>query len=120
MTNTTARATKTALHDIFSRNGLPETLVATVLLRMPQFCIEPQQLPSHPQLSGQTEFKVCHRTSPFVIVFIVGVSNTTHCTTGEPPSLLLLGRRMRTRLDLYLASPAEKHNGEARASSVLW
>jgi len=88
MTNTTARATKTALHDIFSRNGRPETLVATVLLRMPQFCIEPQQLPSHPQLSGQTEFKVCQRTSPFVIVFIVGVSNTTLCTTGEPPSLL--------------------------------
>ena len=33
---------------------------------------------------------------------------TPHSTTGEPPSLLLIGRRLRNRLDL-LTTSAEKY-----------
>ena len=38
-----------------------------------------------------------------LVRFLLAYRNTPHSTTGEPPSQLFLGRRLRTRLDLLKA-----------------
>ena len=49
--------------------------------------------------------------------YLLVYRNTPHSTTGEPPSLMLMGRRLRTRLDLLIPS-VEKHV-EARQYSAM-
>ena len=60
-----------------------------------------------------THTDVSAKIAKFLLVY----RNTPHSTTGEPPSLLLMGRRLRTRLDLLIPS-VEKHV-EARQYSTM-
>ena len=50
--------------------------------------------------------------------YLLVYRNTPHSTTGEDPSLLLMGRRLRTRLDLLLPS-VEKHVEARQYSSMV-
>ena len=140
MTNTSARATVTALQDIFSRHGLPEIIVSD---NGPQFtATEFQRLCSNngilhrtsaackPSPNGQDErvvqilksaIKQSHVTNADVAAviakYLLVYQNMPHSTTGEPPSMLLMGRRLSTRLDLLTPS-VEKHF-EARQYSTM-
>ena len=40
--------------------------------------------------------------------FLITYQNTPHSITQEPPSKLFLGRRLRTRLDMLIPSPADR------------
>ena len=131
MTSTTSSATITALRDIFSRHGLPEILVSDngsqfSSTEFEQFCanngiMHRTSAPYKPSTNGQAErvlqilksaIKQAQATqtdvSAVIAKYLLVYRNTPHSTTGEPPSLLLMGRRLRTRLDLLTPS-VEKH-----------
>lgn len=140
MTNITARTTITALRDIFSRHGLPEILVSDngaqfTAREFEQFCanngiLHRTSAAYKPSTNGQAErvvqilksaIKQAQLTNTDVTAviakYLLVYRNTPHSTTGEPPSLLLMGRRLRTRLDLLIPS-VEKHV-EARQYSTM-
>ena len=140
MTNTTAQATITALRDIFSRHGLPEILVSDngsqfSSTEFERFCsnngiIHRTSAPYKPSTNGQAErvvqilksaIKQANATkadvSAVIAKYLLVYRNTPHSTTGESPSLLLMGRRLRTRLDLLTPS-VEKHV-EARQYTTM-
>ena len=127
MTNTTAQATITALRDIFSRNGLPEILVSDngaqfIARDFEQFCssngiLHRTSAAYKPSTNGQAEhgvqilksvIKQAQLTnkdmSAVIAKYLLVYRNTPHSTTGEAPSLQLMGRRLRTRLDLLIPS----------------
>ena len=131
MTSTTSSATITALRDIFSRHGLPEILVSDngsqfSSTEFEQFCtnngiMHRTSAPYKPSTNGQAErvvqilksaIKQAQATqtdvSAVIAKYLLVYRNTPHSTTGEPPSLLLMGRRLCTRLDLLTPS-VEKH-----------
>ena len=56
--------------------------------------------------------------SAVIAKYLLVYRNTPHSTTGEAPSLLLMGRRLRTRLDLLLPS-VEKHVEARQYSSMV-
>ena len=69
--------------------------------------------PFHPATNGQAERFVqsfkhamkCEQQSTSqqktnMAKFLLAYRNTAHSTTGEPPSMLFLGRPLRARLDL--------------------
>ena len=120
MTTATALTTIQHLRTLFARFGVPESLVSD---NGPQFTAEEFQLfckqngirhiqvaPYHPASNGLAEravqtfkrgiqkFKsgtVGDRIARFLMQYRV----TPHMTTGSSPAELLLGRRLRTRLD---------------------
>ena len=139
-TNITAGTTITALRDIFSRHGLPEILVSDngpqfTSREFEKFCVNNgivhrTSAAYKPSTNGQAErvvqilksaIKQAQLThtdvSAKIAKFLLVYRNTPHSTTGEPPSLLLMGRRLRTRLDLLIPS-VEKHV-EARQYSTM-
>ncbi|CAB3239859.1 unnamed protein product [Arctia plantaginis] len=123
MTTTTASNTINKLKEIFSRFGLPKKLVSD---NGPPFTSNEftdflkkngikhvTSAPYHPSSNGEAENAV--RTvkralkkadvlrvplHTFLQRFLMDYRNTVHSTTGETPSKLLLGRNLRTRLDL--------------------
>lgn len=140
MTNTTVGTTITALRDIFSRHGLPEILVSDngpqfTAREFAKFCanngiLHRTSAAYKPSTNGQAErvvqilksaIKQAQLTnsdvSALIAKYLLVYRNTPHSTTGEPPSLLLMGRRLRTRLDLLIPS-VEKHV-EARQYSTM-
>ena len=56
--------------------------------------------------------------SAVIAKYLLVYRNTPHSTTGEAPSLLLMGRRLRTRLDLLIPS-VEKHVEARQYSSMV-
>ena len=148
MMTTTATQTVTVLRRMFAANGLPEHLVSD---NGPQFTSEEfasfcrfngikhiRVSPYHPSSNGLAErfvqtFKVAmrksekdglsfsHRLSSFLLLYRA----TPQGTTAVPPSMLFLGRCLRTRLDLlrpdlgskvasHQASQKEHHDAHSR------
>ena len=56
--------------------------------------------------------------SAVIAKYLLVYQNTPHSTTGEGPSLLLMGWRLRTRLDLLIHS-VEKHVEARQCSSMV-
>ena len=135
-----ARATVTALRDIFSRHGLPEIIVSDngpqfTATEFQRFCsnngiLHRTSAAYKPSTNGQAErvvqilksaIKQAHVTNAdvadVIARYLLIYRNTPHSTTGEPPSMLLMGRRLRTHLDLLTPS-VEKHV-EARQYSTM-
>ncbi len=131
MKSTTAEKTISILRRLFAQFGLPHQVVSD---NGPQFTSDEFKLfmqsngikhirstPYHPATNGAVErlvrtFKesmkaghydrlsVQHRLQNFLLTY----RSTPHSTTGETPSLLFLGRHLRTRLDLIRPSVEEK------------
>ena len=122
MNTTTSAKTIETLQKLFARYGVPAQLVSD---NGPQFTSEEFQqflkrngikhitsAPYHPATNGLAEravqsFKNAMKSETEVTSlniklarFLLTYRITPHSTTGEPPSQLFLGRRLRTRLDL--------------------
>ena len=120
MSSTTSHYTICALRNIFATHGLPVSLVTD---NGPQFASEEfadfmtfcgirhvKSPPYHPQTNGEAERVV--RTFKTSMVkkeigdfntrlanFLLGYRTSVHSTTGSSPSEMLMGRKLRTRLD---------------------
>ena len=131
MSSTTTSATLNVLRDIFSRQGLPEMLVSD---NGPQFCsqefedycvkngiLHMTSAVHKPASNGQAERVVqilksalkqasLTKTNADAVIseYLLRYRTTPHATTGESPSMLLYGRKLRTCLDLMMPS-VEKH-----------
>nr|XP_055071051.1 uncharacterized protein K02A2.6-like [Misgurnus anguillicaudatus] len=128
MTSTTAGKTIDVLRNLFSHYGLPEVLVSD---NGPQFVSQElanflkanhvkhiRSAPYHPATNGQAErfvqslkqaLKASKGSSTLqkrLETFLLTYRNTPHPTTKESPSLLFLGRHLRTRLDALRPSVA--------------
>ena len=123
MSSITSTQTIDRLRTIFGRYGVPAQVVTD---NGPQFTSTEFQLflkangikhittaPFHPATNGQAERFVqsfkramkCEKQSTSQLnknmaKFLLAYRNTAHSTTGEAPSVLFLGRPLRTRLDL--------------------
>ncbi|XP_064465215.1 uncharacterized protein K02A2.6-like [Ornithodoros turicata] len=122
MTSTSTELTIAKLRDIFSRFGLPEVLVSD---NGPQFASKLFQdfvkqngikhirsAPYHPSSNGQAErfvrtmkeaIRKDHAFRPLearLNSFLLAYRNTPQASTQQSPAALLLGRPLRTRLDL--------------------
>lgn len=126
MSSTTTTKTIQVLRGLFSRYGLPETLVSD---NGPQFTSHEfdtfmksngvqhiRSAPFHPSTNGLAErfvqtFKqslkrstgtasIQHRLDAFLLMY----RNTPHSTTKECPSMLFMHRKLRSRLDLLKPS----------------
>ena len=140
MSTTSAKATVTTLRDIFSRHGLPEIIVSNngpqfTATEFEQFCtsngiLHRSSAAFKSSTNGQAEpvvqilksaIKQAHLTTADVDAVIANhllvYRTTPHSTTGEPPSLLLMGRRLRNRLDLL--TPSLETHVEARQYSTM-
>ena len=125
MQTTTSQSTIKSLMTLFSTHGLPERIVTD---NGPQFCSEEFEnflkvngirhtlsAPYHPATNGEAErfvqtFKNAMKSfnanastvNSFIPKFLLSYRTTPHTTTGVCPSLLLMGRRIRSKLDLML------------------
>ena len=123
VSSTTSSSTIEVLRDLFARFGIPEQIVSD---NGAQFVSEEFQAfarsngirhltsaPYHPAANGLAERAVqtfkqalhsMHQSSKPVkeklAKFLIAYRNTPHSTTGVSPAQLLLGRPLRTRLDL--------------------
>ena len=127
MPSTTATATVKVLRDIFSRHGLPEAIVSDngpqfVSEEFRNFCnrngiIHRKSAPYKPSTNGQAERIVQVLKAAITQATVAGEDvdtavarhmlvyrNTAHATTGQCPSMLLMKRKLRTRLDLLKPS----------------
>ena len=137
MTSTEAPKTISELRKIFAANGLPQQLVTD---NGPQFVSGEfatfmkmngikhiRCAPYHPSSNGAAErfvqtfkkamkagqgsaFPLSQRVSNFLLTY----RTTPHATTNETPSQLLMGRKIRTRLDL-LRPDGERHVSSKQA-----
>lgn len=129
--NITSAFTISKLREVFSRFGLVDTLVSD---NGRQFTAEDFQAfmksygikhvltpPGHPATNGQAEnfVKTFKKTilanlrdgeniDMVINTFLFDYRTTRHCTTGETPSKLLLGREIRTRFSM-LSPPLVKN-----------
>ena len=121
--STTSTSTIKSLREMFCRFGLPKTIVSD---NGPQFCsnefqefchsnniVHVRSTPYHPKTNGLAEravrtFKERYASAKTAKVdtelalqrFLIAYRNTPHKSTGRAPAELLLGRKLRTRLDL--------------------
>ncbi|XP_046854150.1 uncharacterized protein K02A2.6-like [Xenia sp. Carnegie-2017] len=131
MSSTTAAATIQALRSLFSVHGLPEEMVSD---NGPQFVAQEMKdflkgngiqmhlsSPYHPASNGEAEravrtFKDSMKirkneegsTGEKLARFLLGYRTTPHTATGCTPAEILMGRRLRTRLDILHPSLANK------------
>lgn len=127
MYSITLQATITVLLPLFATHGLP---VRVVTANGPQFCSSKFSLflkvygtghtkpaPYHCATNGQAERFVqtfkhnmkCRRATSsnvisHVIKFPLTYKTTEHSAPGQTPSHLLMGRKVRTKLDLFLSA----------------
>ena len=117
------------MRDIFSRHGFPEIIVSDdgpqfTAKKLQQFCsnngiLHRTSAAYKPSTNGQTErdvqiLKSAIRQAQLTNTDVATVlakylqvyRNTPHSTTAESPSMLLMDRRLRTRLDLLTPSVA--------------
>ncbi|XP_060804324.1 uncharacterized protein K02A2.6-like [Amyelois transitella] len=122
MTRTDAQATISAFRTVFARFGLPAQLVTDngppfFSLEFKSFCSlncikHVTSAPYRPQGNGAAENAVktvkkaikraLHEgesVEKALNVFLFSYRNCEHATTGVPPAVLMLGRRLRSRLD---------------------
>ena len=123
METITTTKTVQALRTMFAHWGLPEQIVSD---NGPQFTSEEFKqfcglngirhvlvAPYHPRSNGEAErfvktFKLAFRAmkgedlSKRLDQFLFSYRNTPHTTTGYSPAQLLLGRRLRSKLDLLV------------------
>ena len=127
MNSTTSQATVHVLRDIFSRQGLPEVIVSDngpqfVAHEFQKFCqengiVHRTSAVYKPATNGQAERVVqilksaikqsqLTKTDVDTVIarYFLRYRTTPHSSTGEAPSVLLMGRRLRTRLDLMKPS----------------
>ena len=117
MDTTTSAKTIEKLQNLFARYGVPSQLVSD---NGPQFKSEAFQMflkrngikhltsaPYHPAERCVQSFKSAMKSEmeekPLnikLVMFLLAYRNSPHSTTGETPSQLFLGRRLRTRPDL--------------------
>ena len=123
VSSTTTSKTIEVLRDLFARFGIPEQIVSD---NGPQFVSEEFQAfiksngirhitsaPYHPATNGLAErlvqtfkqalramFQSSKPVKEKLAKFLIAYRNTPHSTTGESPAQILLGRPLRTRLDL--------------------
>ncbi|XP_063060460.1 uncharacterized protein K02A2.6-like [Engraulis encrasicolus] len=128
MDSTTSSKTIQVLRGLFSRYGIPLSLVSD---NGPQFCSEDfsmflkangvkhiRSAPYHPSSNGLAErfvqtfkhaLKSPKGTKPVqqcLDTFILTYRNTPHATTKESPAMLFIGRKLRSRLDFLKPSVA--------------
>ena len=119
----TAAVTIKALREIFCRFGLPRVIVSDngpqfIASEFKDFCTANnithiRATPYHPKTNGLAERAVrtfkerfsatkMHRDDLDLTLqrFLISYRNTPHKSTGRSPAELLLGRRIRTKLDL--------------------
>ncbi len=131
MSTTTASATVTVLRSIFARFGVPTQLVSD---NGPQFIADEfkdflrnngikhiTSAPYHPRTNGLAErfvqsFKTAMKKEgkpqgQQLQQFLLTYRTTPHRTTGETPAKLLMGRNLRTRLDLIKPKLENKVQG---------
>ncbi|VVC41753.1 Ribonuclease H-like domain,Integrase, catalytic core,Reverse transcriptase domain [Cinara cedri] len=134
MRSITASNTIIELREIFSRWGLPLTLVSdngaqltshefTTFLKS-NGIVHLRTAPGHPATNGAAENAVKttkralsaaladkkNKNSPKSVIlnkFLLGYRIAPHSTTGESPSFLMLGRKLRCRLDLLYKTDQE-------------
>ncbi|PAA75827.1 hypothetical protein BOX15_Mlig026022g1 [Macrostomum lignano] len=126
MRGTTSAATIAALREMFARQGIPRTLVSD---NGPQFASAEFaeftrangirhvfSAPFHPATNGQAErfVQVLKRhllksghSDVELQRLLLSYRNTPHSISGAAPSQLLIGRRLRCRLDLLAPSLAD-------------
>ena len=121
MSTTTSSATISQLRTLFARFGLPETLVSDngpqlASTEFAEFCRgngihHVMVAPYHPSSNGMAERAVqvfkeglkkqqSGSLTDRLAKFLFHYRNTPHSTTGMTPAELLLGRKLRSRLDL--------------------
>ena len=138
---TTSSSTIEVLRDLFARFGIPEQIVSD---NGAQFVSEEFQefvrsngirhltsAPYHPATNGLAERAVqtfkqalrsMHQSSKPVkeklAKFLIAYRNTPHSTTGVSPAQLLLGRPLRTRLDLVKPNLNRKMVNQQHQQSI--
>ena len=140
MSSTTSNATLAVLCDIFSHQGLPEVLVSDngaqfVSQEFEEFCaknvITHKTSTIHkPASNGQAEHVVQILNSALkqarltqtdvdavIARYLLIYRNTPHSTTREAPAMLLMGRKLHTRLDFM--SPSVSRRVENTQQSVV-
>ena len=140
MNTTTSSATISVLREVFSRQGLPEILVSDngpqfTSTEFQEFCAlngirHRTSSPYKPSTNGQAErvvqilktaLKQAHLTGTNVDTvlprYLLRYRNTPHSTTGESPAVLLMERRLCTRLDLL--TPSVHKHVEAKQQAVV-
>ena len=123
MASTTSGSTINALSKIFATHGLPERIHMDngpqfSSVEFSKFCrangiVHSFSAPYHPSTNGEAErfvqtFKRAMKCSESnsrdvsfnISKFLLNYRNTPHSVTGVAPSVLLMGRRLRSRLDL--------------------
>ncbi|XP_039763948.1 uncharacterized protein K02A2.6-like [Pararge aegeria] len=129
------------LKEIFSKFGVPNVMVSDNDVKICSaefntFCRMNgiQYLTSpiyHPASNGQAENSVktckkmikcilsesrCQRhVNEKLLSFLFNYRNTVHCTTGATPAMLMMGRNLRSRLDLILP-PKENYSKQDMAA----
>lgn len=135
MHTTTSLSTIKALMTLFSTHGIPERIVTD---NGTQFCSEEFKEflevngikhslspPYHPATNGEAErmvqtfkqaMKTCNANAmniqSSINKFLLTYRTTPHATTGVCPSQLLMGRRIRCKLDLLLPDSENKKESE--------
>ena len=141
VSSTTSSTTIEVLRDLFARFGIPEQIVSD---NGSQFVSEEFQAfvrsngirhitsaPYHPATNGLAERSVqtfkqalrsMHQSSKPVkeklAKFLIAYRNTPHSTTAESPAQLLLGRPLRTRLDLVKPNLNRKMVNQQHQQSI--
>ncbi|KAL9958558.1 hypothetical protein ACROYT_G035587 [Oculina patagonica] len=144
MSSTSASATIKALRGLFATHGLPEEIVAD---NGPQFiagemkdfltangvrlCLSSPYM-YHPSSNGEAERAVrtfkeamkVMKNEPGTLTeklarFLLSYRTTPHTSTGCPPSEILMGRRLRTRLELLCPDLSSRMEQKSRKLSPL-
>ncbi|XP_046629974.1 uncharacterized protein K02A2.6-like [Neodiprion virginianus] len=133
MPNTTSESLIKMFRQVFARFGFPECLITD---NGPQYTALEFKLfvkksgikhvksaVKHPETNGAAEnlvrtFKKAYKklkrqglsTQKAIDTFLFDYRTTKHCTTGETPAKLMLGKELRTRFTLLLPNTEQKVN----------
>ena len=112
MNSITSTATIRALREIFSRHGLPKSIVSDngtqfTSAEFQTFCGQCERVVQIVK-SALKQARLSGENSDITLpAFLLRYRITPHTTTGQSPSMLLYGRQLRTRLDLIRPSVSD-------------